>query len=179
MGSRRGILLNQFTRVFVDEDLVMQTVATTISDTLESRGTLAVPPRREGSLSRLAGAIRARPDLRNGALSLFDQALVSGTSFLTSVIIGRLGSKEEFGIFYVALTIVYLARGIQEQLVSAPYVVYCHGRRDEARALYAGSSLMHCLGLSAVLAVVLLAILGLLSVGIGPAGLSPAIWVLL
>lgn len=121
----------------------------------------------------------ARPDVRNGALSLFDQAVVSATSFATSVIIGRVCLKEDLGIFYLALTIVYLARGVQEQVISAPYVVYCHGRRGEAEALYSGSSLLHQVGLSVLAVVALLGLLGMLSLGIGPAALAPAIWILL
>jgi len=156
----------------------MQALATTVPEPHEPRARRD-DPRPANGVTRLIAAAIARPDLRNGTLSLLDQAVVSATSFGTSVLIGRPSSKEELGVFYLALTIVYLARGIQEQLVSAPYVVYYHGRRDEAQALYTGSSLLHQLGLSAVALVILLGILGLLSIGIGPPGLAPAVWVLM
>jgi O-antigen/teichoic acid export membrane protein len=130
-------------------------------------------------VAQLVSATFARPALRNGTLSLVDQAVVSGTSFVTSVIIGRLGSKEELGVFFLAMTIVYLARGLQEQLISAPYVIYCHARRDEAQVLYTGSSLLHQLGLSGMILLVLLGVQGLLWFGIGPTGLAPVVWILL
>ncbi len=157
----------------------MQALATKVSESREPC-TRHAPPREpdRGPLRRLAATL-AGPAVRNGIFSLVDQAVVSGASFATSVIIGRLCSKEELGVFYLALTVVYLARGIQEHAVSAPYVIYCHSRRDEGLALYSGSSLMHHLGLVSVALVVLLGLLGAISLGIGPAGLAPAIWVLL
>ena len=137
------------------------------------------PRHQTNGVARLVAATVARPDLRNGTLSLLDQAMVSGTSFATSVMIGRSCSKEDLGIFYLALTIVYLAKGIQDQVISAPYVIYCHRRRDEQQALYSGSALLHQLTLSVAALVVLLGILGLVSIGIGPPGLAPVMWVLL
>ncbi|HZZ30150.1 MAG TPA: lipopolysaccharide biosynthesis protein [Pirellulales bacterium] len=156
----------------------MSTLSTTLPDTQEapSHEPLGRPA---GMLVRLWSMFVARPDLRNGTLSLFDQAVVSGTGFLTGVIIGRLCTKEELGIYYLALSIFYLARGIQEQLICAPYVIYCQGRREDAQALYTGSSLLHFLGLSGVLVVALFGFLGILALGLGPASLAPAIWVLL
>jgi O-antigen/teichoic acid export membrane protein len=156
----------------------MQALATVVSEPQEPCADLEKPRAPRGAARFILAAL-ARPDLRNGTLSLLDQAVVSATSFGTSVIIGRASSKQELGVFYLALTIVYLARGIQEQLVSAPYVVYYHGRRDADQALYTGSSLLHQLGLSAVALAILLGIQGLLALGIGPAGLSPAVWVLI
>ncbi len=157
----------------------MQAVATTVPKPHEPRRMHA--PRRQfgNGAARLMATTIARPAVRQGALALLDQAVVSGTSFATSVIIGRLCSKEALGVFYLALTFVYLARGVQETLVSAPYVIYCHRRRGESLALYSGSVLLHHLGLAAVALVVLAGLLGMLSMGIGPAGLAPVVWVLL
>jgi O-antigen/teichoic acid export membrane protein len=137
------------------------------------------PARRVNRLAASIAVTMAQADLRNGTLSLLDQAVVSGTSFATSVIIGRTCSQEELGIFYLALTIVCMARGIQEHLISAPYVIYCHRCRDERKALYEGSALLHHLALSGAALVALLGLLGLLSLGIGPVGFAPAVWALL
>lgn len=118
-------------------------------------------------------------ELQNGALSLLDQAIVSATSFATSVIIGRMCSKEQLGIFYLALTIVYLAKAVQDTVIAAPYVIYYHGRRGESRALYSGSVLLHYIALSIVSCLILAGMVSLVSFGIGPIGVLPALWVLL
>lgn len=119
------------------------------------------------------------PVVGKGAVSIFDQGIVSGTSFVTSVMIGRMCSKEQLGIYYLALSIVLFVRGIQEQLVSAPYAVYCHRRKGRALATYTGSTLVHHLLLSALAACCLLLLVGMLSTGFGPAALTPIAWVLL
>ena len=126
----------------------------------------------------VAGAI-SRRGMRDGILSVADQAVVSGTSFVTSVIIGRMCSKRELGVFYLALTIVYFARGIQDQLISAPYVIHCHKRRANSLALYSGSSFLHHLMLSLVSIALLGGAIAVLSFGSRPAGLVSAFWVLL
>ena len=153
----------------------MSTLTTTAPEPHEP-GTKHNRPRR--GVAQLVGSTIARPALRSGSLSLLDQAVVSGTSFVTNVIIGRT-SKEELGVFFLGMTIVYLARGIQEQLISAPYVIYCQSRRGDAQAFYSGSALLHQLGLSGLAVAILLGVQGLLSFGIGPPGLSPVVWVLM
>ena len=66
-------------------------------------------------------------------LAVVDQGVVSGTSFLTSVIIGRLGSQEDLGVYSLSLSLVMLLRGVQGELVCSPYTVYCN--RHEGAAL--------------------------------------------
>jgi O-antigen/teichoic acid export membrane protein len=161
--------------------LKLEKTASTLD--VEDLGLCGLSPRQSplsGSamLGRVAAAIRKR-ELRMGILSLVDQAIVSGTSFATSVVIGRLCGKSELGVFYLALTIVYVAKGIQEQLVSAPYVVYCHHRNDAAQARYTGSAILHQFGLSLVAMVLLLGMLVLLMAGVGPISLVPTLWWLL
>jgi O-antigen/teichoic acid export membrane protein len=81
--------------------------------------------------------------VRKGALSVFDQAVVSGTSFVTSVAVGRLCGRADLGVYYLALSVVLLIRGIQEQIISAPFSVFCHRRKDSELATYFGSALLH------------------------------------
>src|SRR4051812_33113366 len=107
-------------------------------------------PRQERATLDLAGLVlrwlhdvAASPLLRRSGLAVFDQGVVSGTSFATSVLLARCVSREELGGYYLALSVFYFARGIQEQLVSAPYMIYC-GRKSAAElAEYAGSALLH------------------------------------
>jgi O-antigen/teichoic acid export membrane protein len=119
------------------------------------------------------------PVVGKSVVSIFDQGIVSGTSFATSVIIGRMCSKQQLGSYYLALSVVLFVRGIQEQLVSAPYAVYCHRRKGDALATYTGSTLVHHLLLSALAVFCLLPLFGLFSTGVGAAALTPIVWVLL
>ena len=98
----------------------MQAVATTVPKPHEPRRMHAPRGQFGNGAARLMATTIARPAVRQGALALLDQAVVSGTSFATSVIIGRLCSKEALGVFYLALTFVYLARGVQGNAGSAP-----------------------------------------------------------
>ena len=51
--------------------------------------------------------------LQSSGLSILDQALVSGTSFVTSVILGRCAGREDLGIYYLALSVILFVRGLQ------------------------------------------------------------------
>jgi len=106
--------------------------------------------------------------LQKSLLSIADQAVVSATSFAITVILGRLCGKPEVGLYYLALQVVFFARGIQEQLISSPYLVYAGRRQGREAVTYAGSNLIHEIGL---LAVVSLSLLIAATVG----GLSPAL----
>jgi O-antigen/teichoic acid export membrane protein len=115
---------------------------------------------------------------RKGILSVVDQALVSGTSFTIAVMIGRLCSKEELGVYSLALSALMLIRGIQGELVSSPYTMYC-GRHDGAAlAAYTGSSLVHYLSLSALSMLCLTSAACVLALGVGPAEARSVAWIL-
>src|SRR4051812_37281372 len=89
--------------------------------------------------ARLAGDTMFRKSL----LSIADQAVVSATNFAITVILSRLCGKPEVGLYYLALQVVFFARGVQEQLVASPYLVYGGRRQGKAAAAYAGSTLVH------------------------------------
>ena len=130
------------------------------------------------SLRERFTAIALRPETREAALSIVDQAVVSGTNFVTSVMICRAAGVEGLGVYSLALSVVLLARAIQEQLVAAPYLVRNQQKRGDARAAFLGSVVLHQLAVSAV-AVLAFAGLGLaVSRGVGPAGLSGVAWLL-
>eukprot|EP00913_Durusdinium_trenchii_P028315 g26543.t1 len=131
-----------------------------------------------GMFNRLS-AVFADPVVRKGALSVFDQAIVSGTSFLTSVAIGRLCTQAELGVYYLALSIVLFGRGIQEQLVSAPYTIYCNRHRGDALARYTGSVFAHQFVLILATICGLLAFAAITATGFGPAGFSTTAWIMI
>jgi len=116
------------------------------------------------------------PLLQKSGLSVFDQAVVSGTSFATSVLLARCVSREELGTYYLALSAYYFVRGIQEQVVSAPYMIYCSRRRDQELAEYAGSALVHQCGVVLITAVILVAAM---ASGFATPAIESVCWLLL
>jgi O-antigen/teichoic acid export membrane protein len=125
-----------------------------------------------------ADLARRFPSLSSGALAIVDQAIVSGTSFVTAVIINRTVSAVEVGIYYVTLSIVVIALGIQENAIVAPYVIYSKRRQGRELAEYAGSSWMQHFALTALCMLTLLAtIVGLLLAGVSE--IVPGLWALL
>lgn len=125
---------------------------------------------------RFAKRLAVDPMLQKSVLSILDQAIVSGTSFVTSVIVGRACGTTELGAYYLALTVVFFVRGIQEQLVFAPYMIYCGRKRGEETSLYAGSSLVHQL---IVMLIAIVVMLGIDLAGIAPPALSSMLWLLI
>ena len=91
----------------------------------------------------------------HSVLALFGQGVASGANFLTNVMVAKYclpmvsasnvaeSSVGTFGIYFLTMTILNLMAGVQEQLVSAPYTIYCqrHDRSDAAS--YAASSFVH------------------------------------
>lgn len=78
-----------------------------------------------------------------GMLSLCDQAVVSGTSFVTSVVIGRLLNQASLGVFFLGWNLVLLARAVQGDLITSPYMIYNRRCAAERRPEYTGSVVCH------------------------------------
>jgi O-antigen/teichoic acid export membrane protein len=139
---------------------------------------VARPPAIRGVLGLARRRVReltASPLLQKSGLAVFEQAVVSGTSFATSVLLGRCAPREELGIYYLALSIVFFARGIQEQLVCAPYMIYCGRKQGAALAEYTGSALLHQCGIALVTVAGLIV---MLLAGLAPRGAEAAFWFL-
>jgi O-antigen/teichoic acid export membrane protein len=143
--------------------VVMQTAPTLAADA----STLASGP--WGRLLRIASA----PDV----LAMADQAVVSGTSFVTTFIIARWATPSQLGFYSIGLSVLLASLCVQDALVSRPYMILCH-RSFRTPAEHAGSSLMHSGLLSALVTVALaVAALALSARGAGPE-LVLMIWVL-
>lgn len=112
-------------------------------------------------------------------MSVFDQAVFSGTSFVSSVMIGRLCSQQELGLYYLALSIVFFVMGVQAELVTSPYIVFCHKFRGQRRATYSASVFVHQIVISGFTGISLLLVAALVSVLSATEGLIPVIWILL
>jgi O-antigen/teichoic acid export membrane protein len=89
-------------------------------------------------------------------LALVDQAIVSGASFVATVLVARFGGASELASYSIASSVLLLLIGAQNTIVILPYVVH---RRYHAHAprVHAGSTLILNAGL-AVAAALLLAI---------------------
>src|SRR5437762_10041023 len=59
--------------------------------------------------SRFMRAGRSRP-----ALAVVDQAILSGTSVITSVTVGRLAGDTDLGLYVVGLSVVLLVSAVQD-----------------------------------------------------------------
>lgn len=124
-------------------------------------------------LRSLVGAVR---DIgRSGAVALADQAVVSGTSFSTTIILGRLTGPSELGLYSLAVTLALFAAVLQEALVTLPYTIF--GRRLEGtpRRRYAGTSLLLCGALALIAVASGLVAMGLSSAGFLASHLEPAL----
>ncbi|MEX2112396.1 MAG: lipopolysaccharide biosynthesis protein [Pirellulales bacterium] len=136
---------------------------------------------RSGALSAVAICLRgigARfPSASKGLLSIFDQAIVSGTSFLTAAIIGRTTSPDELGLYYLVLSIVLVVSGIQDNVISAPYIVYSKRRQGRELAEFAGSLWFHHLVMIVITVVALSALIVILS-ATGLTKITPGLWAL-
>jgi len=133
-------------------------------------------PKADTRWARLLGGVNK--DARNAAMALIDQGVVSFTTFLTAVILGRNFLDSEFGVYYLALTLVWAVRGIQEQIVASPYMVICHRKEGDQEARYAGSAFIHSATVS-VIAVLALLVYALITLGSTPTAFTPVIWVLI
>src|SRR5947209_1727352 len=58
-----------------------------------------------------------------GALAMLDQAAVSGTSFLTTVLIGRWCGAGELGAYSLGFSLLVAWAGAQESLIALPYTL--------------------------------------------------------
>jgi O-antigen/teichoic acid export membrane protein len=90
-------------------------------------------------------------------LALADQALVSGTRFLTTIVVGRFCGPEELGKYSLAFSLLVLAGCFQEALLTTPYAIVSKRLRTRSRATYAGAiARLHfvaAIGISALLVV--------------------------
>src|SRR5262245_20727373 len=73
------------------------------------------------------------------ALALIDQALVSGSRFATTLVVGRFCGPAELGEYSLAFSLHVLAGCVQEALLTTPYAVVSKRLRPRSRATYAGA----------------------------------------
>lgn len=134
--------------------------------------------RRDRWFAFLGSVLSPEKALHQGILSLADQAVASITNFATGVIIARACSKEEFGLYMLGFTVIVLATDLQASLIATPYMVYAPRLQGQARALYAGSTVIHQLVFSMTIMLLLAGVAIAARLGIGPPGLESVMWAL-
>lgn len=115
-------------------------------------------------------------DLRRNILSLADQAVVSGTRFAVTLIVGRVCGPDQLGVYSLGFTFVMLLGCVLEALIMTPYAVFANRAIGSRKTDYAGSVLIQY-GLLSLVAMVGLAILASV-ISPGMAELAPVIWTL-
>ena len=92
----------------------------------------------------------------NTVLSLIDQVVVSGTRFVTTVMVGRFGSDSELGIYSLAFSLVILVLSFQEALISTPYTIFVTHLDKLSQKAYSTNTLIQALCLSFLATILLL-----------------------
>ncbi len=105
-------------------------------------------------------------------LSIIDQGVFSLTNFITSIIVGRFTTKDEFGIFLLGYTILYLAWDVQDAFITTPYTIYSPQYNPRKRLTYLGSTLIHQILFSIVIIMIFLLVIFTIPQNFLPAGLS-------
>ena len=83
-------------------------------------------------------ALVSREMLSGTAVSVIDQAMLSGLNLLIGLAIIRLGAKADYGIYVQLFTLMLLAQGVQDALINAPMVAMApKGRQRRLRAICA------------------------------------------
>jgi O-antigen/teichoic acid export membrane protein len=111
------------------------------------------------------------------ALALADQAVVSGTSFLTSVLIGRWAGSSQLGIYAIGLSLLISVVAVQNSLISLPYTIGPRQGLTTAAELAGNSFIYNGMFSALVLVALILFALGLSAYRKG-SELNVLIWVL-
>lgn len=104
-----------------------------------------------GEKRALAGfAGRVRRALGPLALTLGDQAIHSGTNFLTGVLIGRALSVGDLGVFSLGMTVVVFSLIFQDTLLATPYTYHFHNKEIHHRPRLSAGALIQSAFLAAL-----------------------------
>jgi hypothetical protein len=93
---------------------------------------------------------------REHVLSLADQAIVSVTGFLTTLLIARLSGSTQLGIYALGLSLLLSLVAFQESLILQPYLIqrfYPEGTAAERAGASLALSILFSLGSILVLTV--------------------------
>lgn len=88
-------------------------------------------------------------------LSVLDQAVVSATNFLTSLLLARICTPDEYGAFVIALSILLFLNGLQASIICGPMMVIGAAKTGDERngyfkALFTGQLILSLAIMTAV-----------------------------
>jgi O-antigen/teichoic acid export membrane protein len=106
-------------------------------------------------LSRLKHFSR-KPALRHGGIVLVDQGFLSFATFITGVLVARSSTKEEYGYYVLGWTLLLIAWGVHRALVYVPFTIYAPRLIESERKTYQGSTFLHTLIISILVALLML-----------------------
>lgn len=90
---------------------------------------MTLQPTRQPAFARnpsppLTGALEAgRKSLRTHVLALADQAVVSGTSFLTFILVSHWTNPSQLGVYSIGISVLVSALAVQHSMVLLPYII--------------------------------------------------------
>ncbi len=107
------------------------------------------------TIRKLYGTYSSR--LRSAAIVLADQAVCSGATFLTGVLVGRALSIGAFGEFSLGMSLSVFSLVLQDTLLATPYTFHVHNSPAERLPVLRAGALVQSLLLSLVGTVLLIA----------------------
>jgi O-antigen/teichoic acid export membrane protein len=88
-------------------------------------------------------AARGGPRVRHRHLvALLDQAAVSGTNFLTTLLVGHMCAPGEFGLLVLVLSLLLAWEGVRVSFVGSPLTVFLPRRHGTEATTYLGGTLV-------------------------------------
>lgn len=134
------------------------------------------PAHFSGSLIQSALSFLSEIGATKGIIALVDQGICSATNFVTSIVVARVCSKEEFGFYMLGFSIVLFIIGTGNSLGTAPYMVYGQRINGKERREYETSTLVQQFALSIFVTVFLITGAITLSSFTGQAQMAAIIW---
>ena len=87
-------------------------------------------------MARQLGKLVFLSTTKQGGMSLVDQAVVSGTNFLTGVFLARFCTKDEYGLYVLAISLLIFWDGVRVSLIGSPTVVFLpRKKRDNSGSI--------------------------------------------
>jgi O-antigen/teichoic acid export membrane protein len=89
---------------------------------------------------------------RRGALAITDQALMSGSNFLLSILLARWLAPERYGVYALAFSIFFFLSSVHQALLLEPMSVLATSEYSRCRREYAGALIWFHAAFSVVIA---------------------------